>query len=53
MTVLLYILLSTIGGGVGWWLGEFVGMFTAFMFSTIGSGIGLYYARKISREYFG
>ena len=53
MTVILYLVLSTIGGAVGWWLGDFVGMFTAFVLSTIGSGFGIYYARKISREYFG
>lgn len=53
MTVILYLLLSTIGGGIGWWIGEFVGIVTAFILSTIGSGIGLYSARKISREYFG
>ena len=42
---------ATVGGGVGWWLGEqFGGMMTAFVVSTVGTGIGIYYARRIATQ---
>ncbi len=31
----------TIFGGLGWWLGEDIGMMTAFMISTVGSLVGV------------
>lgn len=33
------------GSYLGWWLGEKVGLVTAYILSTIGAGIGLYAAR--------
>jgi hypothetical protein len=50
MKLLSYLLLSSIGGGIGWWLGEFVGMGTAVVLSGIGTGVGVYYARKLARD---
>jgi hypothetical protein len=41
----------TIGGAIGWWLGAYVGLFSAFVVSTVGSGVGLYYARRAADEY--
>lgn len=38
----------SLGGGVGWWLGDTVGLFTAVVASAIGSGVGLYYARRLT-----
>jgi hypothetical protein len=38
-------------GAAGWWAGERVGFMTAFILSTIGSGVGLYYGRRFAREY--
>jgi len=38
-------------GAAGWWAGERVGFMTAFLLSTVGSGIGLYYGRWLAREY--
>ncbi|HKH82494.1 MAG TPA: hypothetical protein VKA25_02290 [Gemmatimonadales bacterium] len=38
-------------GAAGWWAGERVGFMTAFLLSTVGSGIGLYYGRRLAREY--
>mgnify|MGYP001793023389 CR=1 FL=1 len=32
---------GTVGGAIGWWLGAFVGVMTAYSVSTIGSGVGL------------
>ena len=37
----------SIGGGVGWWLGNLLGMGYAVILSGIGSGLGLYLIRKV------
>ena len=42
---------TTVGGSIGWWLGDFVGMMTVFMLSTVGTGLGMYYAIRASRNY--
>lgn len=39
----------TIGGWIGWALGAKVSIFTAFVVSMLGTGIGLYYSQKIAR----
>ena len=36
---------------IGWWLGELVGLFAAFMLSVVGTAIGVYVGRKIAQEY--
>jgi hypothetical protein len=36
----------TLGGALGWRLGAPLGLFAAFLLSTIGSGVGLYAARR-------
>jgi hypothetical protein len=41
----------TIGGAIGWRLGAYFGLFGAFVVSTVGSGVGLYYARRVIDEY--
>ncbi len=41
----------TVGGGVGWWLGAFVGILTAVTLSAVGTGVGLYAANRVSDEY--
>jgi hypothetical protein len=33
---------ATIVGALGWWAGAAWGMFTAFVLSMVGTGIGLY-----------
>ena len=42
---------ATIGSGIGWWLGAKIGFMTAFMVSMVGTGIGIYYGRRIARNY--
>ncbi len=49
MKGIMRLLLTTIGGSIGWWLGSFVGLFTAIMLSFVGTGVGLYYSIKITR----
>jgi hypothetical protein len=39
------------GGGIGWWLGSLHGLTLAVVLSGIGSGVGLYYARKWLSDY--
>jgi hypothetical protein len=39
-------------GSLGWWIGEFVGIFTAAILSLVGSGLGLYLGRRIAAEYY-
>jgi hypothetical protein len=44
-------IVSTVGGYAGWALGATVGLTTAVMVSVVGTGIGLYYGRKIAQNY--
>jgi hypothetical protein len=50
MTKLLVFLGASVGGSVGWWLGAFVGTFSAFMVSMVGTGVGMYAARRFAVE---
>lgn len=36
----------TIGGWIGWTLGGVVSIFTAFVLSMVGTGLGLYYTQR-------
>lgn len=40
-------------GGVGWWLGAKVGLFTALVVSCVGSAGGLYAGRRIQKNLIG
>lgn len=42
---------TSIGGGVGWWLGARVGIMTASTLSAVGTGLGLYVARRWCDEH--
>ncbi len=42
---------ATLGGALGWWVGDAVGLMTAFIVSTVASGIGLYLARRLADQY--
>ncbi len=44
---------AAVAGTAGWWLGHHVGLMTAFMVSTVGSGVGLYAGRRFARDHFG
>ena len=41
----------TVGSAVGWWAGQHVGMMTAFMLSTVGSGVGFYAVRRVASDW--
>jgi uncharacterized membrane protein YbhN (UPF0104 family) len=51
MTKLMGFIGATLGSAVGWWLGAKVGMMTAFMVSTVGSGVGIYFGRRAAAHY--
>jgi hypothetical protein len=51
MTKLMMLVASTIGSAVGWWAGAKIGIMTAFMVSMLGTGIGMYYGRKVAQHY--
>ena len=40
-----------VGGMAGWWLGEYVGIMTAFLASGVGSVLGVYAGWRVAREY--
>ena len=35
----------TIGGYLGWWLGDYIGIMSAVLLSAVGTGLGLYIGR--------
>jgi uncharacterized membrane protein YeaQ/YmgE (transglycosylase-associated protein family) len=51
MTKLLGLIGATAGSALGWWAGAAVGTTTAFMHSMVGTGVGLYFGRKVARQY--
>lgn len=42
----------TIGGWLGWFIGAPISIFTAFIISIIGTGVGIYVTRKVTRQMF-
>ena len=40
-----------VGGMVGWWLGEHIGLMTAVLVSGLGSVLGVYGGWRVAREY--
>lgn len=50
MTRLLNFLGMTLGGWLGWVIGAPVSIFTAFIVSVVGTGVGLYVAQKVTRS---
>jgi F0F1-type ATP synthase assembly protein I len=51
MRKLMILVGTTVGSAVGWWLGRFVGIETAFMVSMVGTGVGMYAGIKIAQRY--
>jgi len=48
MSKVLTLLGASLGGAIGWWVGARVGMMTAFLVSTFGTGVGVYAGRRIA-----
>ena len=51
MNRLLFLLLSSLGGWLGWMAGERVGFMTAVVLSALGSILGIYAAWRVIRDY--
>ena len=51
MKGLIWLVGGTVGGAVGWWIGDRFGVMTAFILSTVGSGIGIYFCGRLAAEY--
>src|SRR5262245_53476850 len=49
---LLWLIGATVGGWIGWWLGDRFGLFVAVVLSAVGTGVGIYAARRIVAEHF-
>ena len=43
----------TAGGWVGWFIGAYVSIFTAFVVGMVGTGLGLYWSRKVTKRMLG
>ena len=50
---MLILLVTSVTGGLGWWLGMFVNIWLAFFLSLVGTAVGVYYANRIARHYLG
>jgi hypothetical protein len=48
LSTLLAWVAATLLGALGWWAGAFEGMFTAFVLSMVGTGVGLYLGRRMA-----
>lgn len=53
MTKILVLIGATLGGAIGWWAGEYIGIMTAFILSMIGMGGGLYLGRWVAKNLLG
>jgi hypothetical protein len=51
MKAMVWLVATTIGGALGWWVGAFVGLLTSVSLSALGSGVALYYAQRLANEY--
>ncbi len=47
------LIVSSLAGGIGWWIGNFFGIVAALLCSATASVVGYYYGQKWNREYFG
>ena len=51
LTKLVVLIATTVGGAIGWWAGAKIGLMTAFFVSMVGTGLGLYYGKRIANHY--
>ncbi|HEU4401405.1 MAG TPA: hypothetical protein VFT43_04815 [Candidatus Polarisedimenticolia bacterium] len=43
---------ATVGSAIGWWVGDFIGLMTAFVLSMVGTAAGFYFGGRLARRYF-
>ena len=51
MSRLLVGISTVVLGTLGWYVGSPVGLFTAFVLSMVGTGVGLYAARRLAERW--
>lgn len=51
MNKVLILVASTLGSGVGWWIGDFVGLEMAVVLGCVGTLVGVYVGWRLSRNY--
>jgi hypothetical protein len=51
MQRVLALICATILGGIGWWLGGYAGLMTAYLVSVVTSAAGWYIGTRIAQEY--
>jgi uncharacterized membrane protein YeaQ/YmgE (transglycosylase-associated protein family) len=51
MSKLMVLVGATVGGWLCWFAGERFGFMTAFMVSMVGTGVGIYVARRWASNY--
>ncbi|HET7321411.1 MAG TPA: hypothetical protein VFI96_02880 [Longimicrobiaceae bacterium] len=52
MNRLFYFIGAFVGSWVGWAIGARFSFFAAFLLSIVGTGVGIYAAARVMREYF-
>ncbi|MCP4704727.1 MAG: hypothetical protein GY865_08965 [candidate division Zixibacteria bacterium] len=51
MKSIIVLMTTIICGWLGWWLGNHFNFWTAFILSTIGSGVGIYAGRQFIKMF--
>jgi hypothetical protein len=51
MEKLFWLIGATAGGWLGWWLGARMGIMAAVMLGALGTGVGIYLARRIVSDH--
>ncbi|HSB53712.1 MAG TPA: hypothetical protein VLD58_05125 [Gemmatimonadales bacterium] len=51
MKWLISLVAGSLGGALGWWLGNLEGVMTGFFLSVIGTAVATYYAKRMIDEY--
>ena len=51
MTRLLVGIATFVLGSLGWYAGIAIGLFTAFVLSMVGTGVGIYYGRRLAAHW--
>ena len=48
MTRMIVFFATTVLGAVGWAAGAYIGIFSAFALSMVGTGLGIYYGKQLA-----
>jgi hypothetical protein len=48
---ILALVCATAGSAIGWWIGDKVGLMTAFFLSLVGTAVGIYVSNLLARRY--